>query len=39
MGKIIEFYVPLNFQKTVKWTPQLQRGKLIEFPRRMTRSA
>jgi hypothetical protein len=35
MGKIIKFYIPRNFQKPVKWTPQLQGGKLIEFPLRM----
>jgi len=39
MGKIIEFYVPRKFKKTVKWTQQLQRGELIEFPLRMTGSA
>jgi hypothetical protein len=39
MGKIIEFYVPLKFPKNLKWTPQSQRGKLIEFPRRMTSHA
>jgi hypothetical protein len=39
MAKIIEFYIPERFQKTVKWVPELQRGKVIEFPLSMTRSA
>jgi hypothetical protein len=38
MAKIIEFYVPQGFQKKVKWVPELQRGKVIEFPLSMTRS-
>jgi hypothetical protein len=39
MAKIIEFYIPERFQKTVRWVPELQRGKVIEFPLSMTRSA
>jgi hypothetical protein len=39
MAKIIEFYIPERFQKTVKWVPELQRGKVIEFPLSMPRSA
>ena len=31
MAKVIEFYIPNNFHKPVKWVPELQRGKLLEF--------
>ena len=39
MAKIIEFYIPQKFQKRMKWVPQFQSGKVVEFPSRMTRSA
>jgi hypothetical protein len=39
MAKIIEFYIPERFQKKVRCVPELQRGKVIEFPLNMTRSA
>lgn len=31
MAKVIEFYVPKNFQSQNMWAPQLQLGKVIEF--------
>jgi hypothetical protein len=31
MAKVIEFYVPKNLRKPLKWTPQLQLGRVIEF--------
>jgi hypothetical protein len=32
MAKLIEFYVPANFQPPKKrWTPEDLRGKIIEF--------
>ena len=31
MAKVIEFYVPARFRKTVKWVPQQQRGRVLEF--------
>jgi hypothetical protein len=31
MAKIIEFYVPSCFRKSVKWTPLRKQGKVIEF--------
>lgn len=31
MIKVIEFYVPKDFRKPLKWAPQLQCGKIIEF--------
>lgn len=39
MAKVIEFYTPKNFRKPLKWTPQLQRGKVIEFCMRTEKSA
>jgi hypothetical protein len=33
MAKLIEFYVPANFQLSNKqWTPEELRGKIINFP-------
>jgi hypothetical protein len=31
MAKVIEFYVPARFRKVVKWVPQHQRGRVLEF--------
>lgn len=31
MAKVIEFYVPKNFRKPLKWAPTLHYGKIIEF--------
>jgi hypothetical protein len=31
MAKVIEFYIPTKFRKPLKWVPELQRGKVIEF--------
>jgi hypothetical protein len=31
VAKVIEFYIPTNFAKRVKWVPSQQRGKVIEF--------
>lgn len=30
MAKIIDFYIPANFHKRVKWMPVEQHGKVIE---------
>jgi hypothetical protein len=30
-AKVIEFYAPNKFRKPVKWVPELQRGKILEF--------
>jgi hypothetical protein len=32
MAKIIEFYIPQSVRKVSKWIPLRQRGKLLEFP-------
>ena len=39
MAKVIEFYVPKNFQKPLKWAPQLQGRKVIEFCSQTKKSA
>jgi hypothetical protein len=39
MAKIIEFHIPVKFQKKVKWVPSEERGRLIEFPIVIKKSA
>jgi hypothetical protein len=39
MAKIIEFYIPNNFRKRVKWVSPARRGKIIDFPSEMKKSA
>ncbi len=39
MAQVIEFYIPSRFQKKVKWVPVTQRGKVIEFPAEIKKSA
>ena len=39
MAKIIEFRVPDSFVKPVKWVPEDQRGKVVEFPAQQKKSA
>ena len=39
MARIIEFYIPNNFRKRVKWASPEQRGKIIEFASQMKKSA
>ena len=39
MAKVIEFYVPKNFRKPLKWAPQLQCGRVIEFCSQTKKSA
>jgi len=39
MAKVIEFYVPDRFRKKVRWVPQEYRGKVIEFPAEVRKSA
>jgi hypothetical protein len=39
MAKIIEFHIPNNFRKRVKWVSPEQRGKVIEFASPMKKSA
>jgi hypothetical protein len=39
MAKIIEFYIPQRFSKVSKWLPPSERGKLLEFPMAVRKSA
>ena len=39
MAKIIEFYIPNRFRKNVKWVSPEERGKVIEFPQPIKKSA
>ncbi len=39
MAKVIEFYQPKNFQKPLKWTSPVQRGKVIAFCMQTKKSA
>lgn len=39
MAKVIEFYIPDRFKAKVKWVPPERRGKVIEFPAAIRKSA
>ena len=39
MAKVIEFYIPKDFRKPLKWAPQLRCGKVIEFCSQTKKSA
>ncbi len=39
MAKVIAFYIPTRFQRKMKWLPLEQRGKVIEFPAEIKKSA
>ena len=39
MAKVIEFYVPNNFRKPLKWIPVLHPGKIVEFGSQTKKSA
>jgi len=39
MAQVIEFYIPARFHKKVKWVPPEERGKVIEFPAEVRKSA
>ena len=39
VAKVIEFYIPGNFRKSVTWVPPQQRGKIIQFPSQVKKSA
>jgi hypothetical protein len=39
MAQVIEFYIPARFHKKVKWIPPEQRGKVIDFPAEIRKSA
>jgi len=39
VAKVIEFYIPNTFRKSVKWVCPEQRGKIIEFVSQIKKSA
>jgi hypothetical protein len=39
MSGVIEFYIPTQFHKQVKWIPLPQRGKVVEFRPAILKSA
>ena len=39
MAQVIEFYVPERFRKKIRWIPPAKRGKVIEFPAEIKKSA
>jgi hypothetical protein len=39
MAHVIEFYIPARFHKQAKWIPPAQRGKVVEFPAEIRKSA
>jgi hypothetical protein len=39
MAKIIEFYIPQRFCKVAKWVRRNERGKLLDFPVAVRKSA
>jgi len=39
MAKVIEFYVPVRLRKVVKWMPQQQRARVLEFAVAQKRTA
>jgi hypothetical protein len=39
VAKVIEFYIPNTFRKSVQWVSPEQRGKIIEFVSQIKKSA
>jgi len=39
MAKVIEFYIPKNFRRSMKWLPEFQRGRILEFCPQTKKSA
>jgi hypothetical protein len=39
MAKLTQFYVSKNLRRPLKWAPQLQCGKIIEFCSQKKKSA
>ena len=39
MAKVIEFYIPKDFRKPMKWVRELQRGRILEFRPQTRKSA
>jgi hypothetical protein len=39
VAKVIDFYIPRSFRRSVKWVSREQRGKIIEFASPIKKSA
>jgi hypothetical protein len=39
MAKLIEYYIPSTHKKRTRWVPQSLRGKVIDFPTDLKKSA
>jgi len=39
VAKVIEFYIPNSFRKSMKWVSPEQRGRIIEFVPQVKKSA
>jgi hypothetical protein len=39
VAKVIEFYIPNNFRKKLKWLPPELRGKIVQFAPPVKKSA
>jgi len=39
MATMIGFYIPARFHKHAKWIPPALRGKVVEFPGQIRKSA
>jgi hypothetical protein len=39
MAQVIEFYIPSRFKKKVKWISTERRGKVLEFPVEVKKTA
>ena len=39
MAKVIEFYIPKNFRRPMKWVRELQCGRILEFRAQTKKSA
>jgi len=39
MAKVVEFYIPKNFRRPMKWVPELDRGKVLAFCPQTKKSA
>jgi len=39
MAQVIEFYIPSRYHKESKWVPKEGRGKVLEFPMAVKKTA
>jgi hypothetical protein len=39
MAKVIEFYIPDRFRRSTRWIPPQRRGKVLQFPTALKKTA